>query len=214
VSALGPRTWPEAEAVRVLFVPLGSTEQHGPHLPLDTDTRIAVAWAEALAAAVAHSAVASALPFGSSGEHEGFAGTVSIGQEATELVLVELVRSATRWVDEVVLVCGHGGNAEPVQRAVTRLRAEGRSVRALFPRLPGDAHAGRTETSLLLHLAPDVVRREAAEAGCTDPLEAMLDRLRTAGVAAVAPNGVLGDPAGASADEGRALFDRLAAQGG
>ena len=55
------------------------------------------------------------VPYGSSGEHEGFAGTLSIGQEATRLLLVELVRSASRAFRRVLLVVGHGGNAEPVQ---------------------------------------------------------------------------------------------------
>lgn len=211
MSPLGPRTWTELRdpPPTTLLVPLGSTEQHGPHLPLDTDTRVAVAWAEALAAERPGAVVAPAVPVGSSGEHEGFPGTLSIGQEALELLVVELVRSATRWVPEVVLVCGHAGNAEPVGRAVALLRSEGRSVRALFPRLPGDAHAGRTETSLLLHLAPELVRLDAAEAGCTEPLDAVLDRLRRGGLAEVTPNGVLGDPAGASADEGRRLLARL-----
>lgn len=211
MSALGHRTWPELrdQPPTTLLVPLGSTEQHGPHLPLDTDTRVAVALAEALAARRPGAVVAPAVPIGSSGEHEGFPGTLSIGQEALELLVVELVRSATRWVPEVVLVCGHAGNAVPVGRAVARLRSEGRSVRALFPRLPGDAHAGRTETSLLLHLAPEVVRLDAAEAGCTEPLDVVLDRLRRHGLAHVTPNGVLGDPTGASADEGRRLLARL-----
>lgn len=214
MSPLGDRTWTELRdaPVRTVLVPLGSTEQHGPHLPLDTDTRIAVAWAGALAAVLPDSVVAPALPFGSSGEHEGFPGTISIGQDALQLVLVELVRSLSHWAEAVVLVCGHGGNWEPVQRATGALRDEGRRVRSLFPRLPGDAHAGRTETSLLLHLCPELVRLDRAEAGCLDPLELVLDRLRLHGVLDVAPNGVLGDPAGASAAEGRHLLDRLTRQ--
>jgi creatinine amidohydrolase len=213
VTDLGPRTWTEVAADRptTLLVPLGSTEQHGPHLPLDTDTRVAVAWAEALAEGRAGVVVAPPIPVGSSGEHEGFPGTISIGQDALELLVVELVRSAMRWVGEVVLVCGHGGNAEPIRRATDRLVSEGRPVRALFPRLAGDAHAGHTETSLLLHLAPDLVRLERAEAGCTVPVGELMEVLRRAGLAEVAPNGVLGDPTGASADEGRLLLARLVA---
>ena len=78
---------------RVLILPLGSCEQHGPHLPLDTDTRIAVALAHGIAAARTDAVVAPAVAFGSSGEHEGFAGTLSVGTEALRLLLVELVRS-------------------------------------------------------------------------------------------------------------------------
>jgi mycofactocin precursor peptide peptidase len=73
----------------------------------------------------------------------------------------------------------------------------------------GDAHAGRTETSLLLHLAPSAVRLDLAEKGSTEPLPALMPRLRAGGVHAVSPNGVLGDPAGASATEGARVFQSL-----
>ena len=90
----------------LLVVPLGATEQHGPHLPLGTDTVIASALAHGVDAVVA-----PALPYGSSGEHAGFAGTLSLGA-ATELALVELGRSAS--FARVLFVCAHGGNAEPL----------------------------------------------------------------------------------------------------
>lgn len=198
-------------AAGLLVVPLGATEQHGPHLPLATDTLISVALARRLAEIRSDVMVAPALPYGSSGEHAGFPGTLSIGQAALEAVVVELVRSADAFAG-VVLVTGHGGNAEPLGRAVATLRGEGRRLLAWGPRVPGgDAHAGRTETSLLLALAPDLVRAEAAEPGATEPLADLMPRLREGGVAAVAPNGVLGDPTGASVDEGRALLDALVA---
>jgi len=213
VTALGRRTWPEVArwAGAVLAVPLGSTEQHGPHLPLDTDTRVAVSLAEQLAARRPDVLVAPALPYGSSGEHAGFPGTVSIGRAALELTLVELVRSLGPEFRAAVLVVGHGGNAAPVTAARDLLGREGRQVVAWFARPPdGDAHAGRTETSLLLALAPDAVRLDRAAAGTTRPVEALMGVLASAGVRAVSPNGVLGDPAGASADEGRRLLAGLA----
>ena len=74
-----------------------------------------------------------------------------------------------------------------------------------------DAHAGRTETSLLLHLDPAAVRGEQAEPGETRPVAELMDRLRRDGVRPVSPNGVLGDPSGASASEGRRLLDELVA---
>src|SRR5438046_2074948 len=93
---LAALTWEEAEASNcaTLLVPLGSTEQHGPHLPLSTDTDIATALANLLAAARTNVVVAPALAYGSSGEHAGFPGTLSIGQAALEVVVIELVRSA------------------------------------------------------------------------------------------------------------------------
>lgn len=205
-------SWPEvAAATSILAVPLGSTEQHGPHLPLSTDSDVAVALADRLAAHRDDVLVAPALPYGSAGEHAGFPGTLSIGAAALELVVIELVRSADAYLG-VVLISGHGGNAEPLARAVATLRAEGRRVLAWAPRVPGgDAHAGHTETSLVLALAPDQVRLEAAEPGEVQPLSAVIDELRRGGVRAVSENGILGDPTGASADSGWRLLDVMAA---
>ena len=200
-----------AAAGALLAVPVGATEQHGPHLPLCTDTDLAVALCARLAAARPGVLVAPPLAYGGSGEHEDFPGTLSIGTEAVELLLVELGRSATRTFSRVLLVSTHGGNADAVRRAERRLRAESRDVRAWLPIWEGDAHAGRAETSLELALAPDRVRPGRAEAGNTRPLTELMPGLRRSGVRAVSPNGVLGDPAGASAAEGAALLARLGA---
>jgi creatinine amidohydrolase len=210
---LAEATWTEVASVAettVLVVPLGSTEQHGPHLPLSTDTDVAVALAHRLAAARADVAVAPPLAYGSAGEHAGFPGTLSIGQSALELVVVELVRSADDF-SAVVLVCGHGGNAEPLARAVETLRREGRRVLLWMPRQYVDAHAGRSETSLLLALDAARVRIDAAAPGATQPLSELEPTLRSGGVRAVSPNGVLGDPSGASSEEGAALLDEMSA---
>ena len=206
---LGALAWPDVPASALLAVPLGATEQHGPHLPLRTDTDVAVALCARLAGGRPDVVVAPALPYGSSGEHAGFAGTLSIGAAALELVVLELGRSATETFSRVLFVSGHGGNAAPLHRAVERLRYEGRDVRAHFPRWAGEPHAGRAETALQLTLSPDLVRVERARAGDTRPLAELLPALRTGGVRAVSANGVLGDPRGASAAEGSELLDRL-----
>jgi creatinine amidohydrolase len=200
-----PQAGARAAAGAILAVPVGSTEQHGPHLPLSTDTLIATRLCHDLAAERLDIVVAPAIPYGSSGEHDGFAGTLSIGQEATRLLLVELVRSATATFDRVLLVVGHGGNAQPVNDAVNLLRSEGRDVLAWGPRLPGDSHAGRTETSLMLALSPHEVDPSLAVAGATEPLTELMAHLRRSGVRAVSSNGVLGDPTGATATEGARL---------
>jgi creatinine amidohydrolase len=210
---LGDLTWPDLAGVRpVLAVPLGSTEQHGPHLPLSTDTDIAEVLCAQLAAFRDDVVIAPALPYGSSGEHAGFPGTLSIGHDALELVIVELARSAASSFAGVVFVSGHGGNAEALERAVRRLQDEGHDVMAFRPRWEGDAHAGRSETAMLLATRPDDVRVDVAVAGNTAPLAELMPAMRDGGVRAVSPNGVLGDPAGASADEGSALLDALADQ--
>ncbi|GAA1805038.1 mycofactocin biosynthesis peptidyl-dipeptidase MftE [Nesterenkonia flava] len=206
----------------MLLLPLGSAEQHGPHLPVDTDTVIAEAVAMGLGARLEESGaevlVAPPLTYGASGEHAGFAGTVSIGHEALGAVLVEYGRSALEWASQLIIVNGHGGNVASLSQAVPQLRYEGRDV-AWIPcangyGLPGpeeDAHAGRIETSLMLHIAPDRVQMDKAERGVTEPLEKILPQLMSGGVLAVSPNGVLGDPTGATAREGEELLDAVVA---
>lgn len=216
---LGEERWPALEArPPLLLVPLGSVEQHGPHLPVATDTMVACAAthevAQRLDAAGVPVTVAPALSYGASGEHEDFPGTISIGHEALWLLLVEYGRSACRWASGLVFVNGHGGNVPTVASAVTRLRDEGRSVAWTGCATPGgDAHAGGTETSLLRFLAPWSVRPDLAEVGATAPIDVLLPRLRSVGVRTVSPNGILGDATTSSPDEGRRLFhatvDRL-----
>jgi creatinine amidohydrolase len=198
---------------RVLVVPVGATEQHGPHLPLTTDADIAVALADGLAeAAPGEIVIAPAVSYGSSGEHQDFAGTLSIGAEATELLLVELVRSATETWRRVLLISAHGGNLAPVSRAVNTLRDEGRDVRGWHPTWRGDAHAGHTETSIMVALAPGRVDSALAAAGATTPIGPLLPRLLEKGVAAVSPNGILGDATTATAADGsRLLAEEVAA---
>lgn len=195
-----------------VFIPIGSTEQHGPHLPLDTDTRIAVAVAHRVAGLVGQegSCVGPAIPYGSSGEHQSFPGTASIGTAALHLTIVELVRSVRSWAGQVVLVNGHGGNVEAMVAAVCQLRREGHDVAWAPCMAPGaDAHAGYTETSILLHLAPGLVRIDLLEAGNTEELQDIYPALVAGGISAVSSNGVLGDPRGANREAGAALFEAM-----
>ncbi|WP_346620587.1 mycofactocin biosynthesis peptidyl-dipeptidase MftE [Blastococcus montanus] len=216
MSSLAGATWAGLPERPLLVVPLGSVEQHGPHLPLRTDTAIASAAARAATERLDGALLAPALAYGASGEHEGFPGTISLGTEALTLLLVEYARSACRWAGRLLVVNGHGGNLDALRTAVPAVRAEGRDV-AWFPcGVPGaDAHAGRAETSLMLHVEPGSVPRDRAVPGETAPIGELLPRLRAEGVRAVSPTGVLGDPAGASAEEGAQLLaglvDRLAA---
>src|SRR5579859_6583836 len=224
-NALAAAHWPDVEAAarRLLVVPVGSLEQHGAHLPLDTDTRVAVAVAARACAGRAGVGLAPAIAIGASGEHADFPGTLSIGHVALSTLLVELGRHASRHWPAMLLVNGHGGNAGAISDAVGRLRAEGRNcsawhagVRASMLAAAGvslvpDAHAGRVETSIMLALAPGDVRLAAASAGETRPLAEIMAGLRARGVRQVSPNGVLGDPAGASAEEGETLLGLLVA---
>lgn len=220
IMPLASATSPEASGTVLVLVPVGSIEQHGPHLPLETDAVIAEAVARRVAELLGPAAgaiVAPPLSYGASGEHQGFAGTSSIGTEALRTVLVELTRSMRTWAGRVVFVNGHGGNMRALQSAVSRLLHEGHDTGwVACATESGDAHAGRTETSLMLHLRPDLVRLELAEAGNVQPLPDILDAMVAGGVGAVSESGVLGDPTGASAAEGeqilRAMADDIASR--
>jgi creatinine amidohydrolase len=209
---LADARWPEVDGIprRVLVVPVGSLEQHGPHLPLDTDTRIAVAVARRACARWLGVALAPAITIGASGEHAGFPGTLSIGSTALAGCLIELGRHASRDWPAMLLVNGHGGNADALAKAAGRLAYEGRVCGVWHAGLPGgDAHAGRSETSIMLALAPQAVLLDSAAAGNRLPIEDLMPALRSGGIRAVSPNGVLGDPCGASAAEGDRLLAEL-----
>ncbi|MDV3127612.1 mycofactocin biosynthesis peptidyl-dipeptidase MftE [Mycobacterium sp. 21AC1] len=215
-SGLGNSTSRQLRSMSpMLVIPVGSTEQHGPHLPLDTDTRIATAVAHAVAArldgpADLHALVAPAIGYGASGEHEGFPGTVSIGTAALRLLLVEYGRSAASWASRLVFVNGHGGNVEALAAAAALLRYEDRDVGWVPCSVAdADAHAGHTETSVLLHISPEDVWVDELSAGSTAPLTELLPLMRSGGVVAVSELGVLGDPTTATAAEGERIFAEM-----
>lgn len=195
----------------VACVPVGAHEQHGPHLPLDTDTRIAVAVAHGAARAARVPVwVGPAVTVSSSAEHDGFPGTVSLSEDTTVDVLVQIACSLTANAPgcaAVVFANAHGGNAASLRRALGVLAERGVAAFAWLPSADGaDAHAGRTETSVMLAIAPDTVDMAAAEAGEAAPLAEIFERLRREGVKSVSTNGVLGDPTGAGAAEGVAIL--------
>jgi creatinine amidohydrolase len=204
--------WPQVERSHrpLLVVPIGSLEQHGPHLPLDTDARIASAVAATVHATLPQIGLAPCIPIGASGEHAGFPGTLSIGTEALALMVVELVRHASLFWKHVLVINGHGGNATALRSARQACHDEGRPLTVHHIGWEhGDTHAGLSETSLMLHLAPGLVRMELAETGNTEPLQRLLPQLIAAGVRSVSQNGVLGDPRQANRESGAALFSQM-----
>jgi len=200
-------TWTEIDDP-IVVVPVGSCEQHGPHLPLATDTIVAGALADRLAARRPDCVVTPPLTITASGEHRGFPGTLSIGTEIMAGVVIELVRSAD-WAAGVVLVNGHGGNVTAMHRAAEVFDVERRDVLIWWPSITdADPHAGHTETSLLLAIDAGLVRVDLATPG---PVPTMPELVRE-GVRPLSPSGVLGDPTSASADAGTRILSMMVDQ--
>lgn len=207
-------TWPQVQARlqagwRRVLVPLGATEQHGPHLPLGTDTVLATELAVRVARGLGRTLVAPVVPVGSSAEHGDFPGTLSVSHEALAGVLLELCE----WLHDhgfgrVVVFSAHGGNGRALQLLAERARP-GTVVLTELPQLPGhhDRHAGRDETSMMLRVDPKSVDRRAAQPGYQGPLDGPAWAVLTsAGVRALTANGVLGDPRRATERRGEALL--------
>lgn len=207
-----------------VILPLGAVEQHGAHLPLGTDAFRAETLAEALGDALADAAVvAPVLPIGCSDEHTGFAGLLGLDHDTLTRVVVDCARRMAAWgVRRLVLLSAHGGNLEALQQARARLRDEvsGLEVVLCTARLPlaealraiaeadgvsmeaRGLHAGEAETSEMLSIRPDLVRTDRLGPGYVGPFADILPELRRAGVRAVSPSGVLGDPRPACARRG------------
>ena len=197
---------------KVLLLPLGSFEQHGPHLPLDTDTIIIDSVvARALGEEQIEAGeflVAPTISISASDEHAGFPGTLSTGTEPLVQSVVAICRSAS-WSLGVCIVNGHGGNADALPRISSALEYEKitYSIWSLPSYDGADMHAGHTETSVMLHIAPDKVKTDRIERGTVGDATDLVARMRTSGVAGVSGNGVLGDPTTATKEHGIAVMN-------
>jgi creatinine amidohydrolase len=207
-----------------VVVPFGALEQHGPHLPLDTDAVLGDRLGPMLAQRL-NALCAPTMRVGCSWHHLAFAGTLSIRPETLLMLVEDLVDSLTRHgFRRIVLLPTHGGNEGPLLEAARRSKRDAvtiivpslrATVEALLSRakshgtVPGAAggHAGELETSLMLALAPNLVNVDLIEPGYTGPLnDAAVAVFFGKGIHALSANGVLGDPRGASARAGRAYI--------
>ena len=225
---LAEMTWPDvadavANGATTVILPLGATEQHGPHLPLGTDSLRAAAMADRLAGTLPGILVAPVLPIGCSDEHHGFPGLLSLSHATLADVIVDTAHRLAGWgVRRLVVLSAHGGNADALDRATERLAddlpnldlrilggqpalAEAVLATAAADGVAAEAvglHAGEGETSEMLALRPDLVRRDAIRPGLCSGGADLLLNLRRDGLKAVTPTGTLGDPTDADAARG------------
>jgi creatinine amidohydrolase len=206
----------------VALLPVGSFEQHGPFLPLATDTVIAMTIAEAVAAAYPV-LLLPPVTISCSHEHAAWPGTVSISAPTLHAIVRDVAESLRhKGVTRLALISGHGGNYV-LGNVVQEASARGERM-ALFPteidwlsaRVAGgveagpdvDMHAGELETSILLHAHPDLV---PADYAAYDERADERDRMLTHGLGPYTKSGVVGLPSQANAAKGKGALDYLVA---
>lgn len=227
----GPEIAERLDPQSIVIQPIGAIEQHGPHLPVIVDHLIAEAAARATVEAYGDELdlwLLPAQPVGKSNEHLWSAGTLSLSATSLLSVLDDLARSiATTGARKLVFLNGHGGNSSLLNVACREIRlAHGLQTFLLHPFVPPDqggpspdselgmgVHGGHVETSVMLHLAPESVRMDLATRNVPDRL-AENRQVRFGGPATFGwlsndfgPDGHVGDPTGATSEEGRRLFE-------
>ena len=236
MTAEGVRATAEREG-SLLIVPVGSVEQHGRHLPVATDTILVDAVATLAAERVGDSVPVLVTPpiwTGNSPHHLPFGGTITIDHDTLLRTLEDVADAALEnGFDALVLLNGHGGNASLVRSATTAIGRDQPDVEVLGltyfelaarfideireSDVGGMAHAGEFETSLMLHLRPDLVREDAIEGTPMDePYEwGTRDLLAGGPLATYRPfteyteSGAIGEPGLASAEKGAEIYRRL-----
>ncbi len=230
----GELTWPEAEQalgrVDLALLPVGAIEQHGPHLPLDTDSfdaeysvlRVAEACSEP------RPLVLPLVPYGVSYHHDDFPGTLSVTNETLARFVYEVGMAAARnGIRKLVIVNGHGGNSATLHFAAQMINRDAHiftcvetgetSDEAVFAlaETPNDVHAGEIETSTTLATRPELVRMDLARPFVPDFSSRYLDFTSKHAVgwyartAKISESGVFGDPTKATREKGEAMWKAM-----
>ncbi|VBB42762.1 Creatininase [uncultured Desulfatiglans sp.] len=231
---LGDLTWPEAKKrfreVDVALLPVGAIEQHGPHLPLDTDAFDAeyLTHQVALRCSDPRPVVLPLIPYGVSYHHDDFSGTIGVSPDSLSRIVYDVGMSAARnGVTKLVIINGHGGNIPALHFAAQMINRDahiftcvdtGESSDAdieAIAETPNDVHAGEIETSTSLAVRPEGVRMQAARKFVPRFSSRYLDFSSKRGVgwyahtAKLSPSGVLGDPTRATAEKGRRMWEQM-----
>jgi creatinine amidohydrolase len=219
-----------AAGVDTVVVPLGSTEQHGLHLPLGTDAILGEAIGGRVARALGNALLAPGITIGCSEHHMDFAGSLTLSKETFGAVVGDVCRSlAHHGFGHIALIPTHGGNFTPLAKAVKVIRPELSGInliaytdlmgfmneifrvgkaREVTPEQAG-GHSGEFETSLMLTVRPDLVAMDVAQPGYVGDQLSIAALVFEKGFRAATENGVLGDPSDASAANGEVYLAAL-----
>ena len=221
---LSDATWPEAEAADtdLALLPVGSTEQHGPHAPLGTDSLTAQTVADAAAERYDEEVVvAPPVQVGVAEEHRDFSGTLWVSEDTFRDYIRETIGSLAHhgWT-RVVVVNGHGGNVGPLREICGRVTRHDDADAWAFTWFdavdaPDMGHGGPVETSLLQATHPDLVREDRLAEAATGGADGWGEGVSGVNLAYDADefseNGCVGDPGEGSAERGEALLDEATA---
>jgi len=230
-------TWPDIESAigrghTTVVVAVGSTEQHGPHLPTMTDTRLGDELAQRVAMKLGRTLQANTISVGCSEHHLAFPGTISLRPDTLRMIILDYADSLVRGgFKKIIFLPLHGGNFQTVQEAVKeaqtalpgveiigvtdlrKLLGCLSSASAEFGVTPNESggHAGESETSIMMFLEKNLVitdRFAPGYVGVTGERE--FNIMLKQGMRALTENGIHGDPTKASAHKGEVYLDRLA----
>ncbi len=232
----GELTWPDAERcftkVDVALLPVGSIEQHGPHLPLDTDAFDADYLSRRIAEACSDPKplVLPLIPYGVSFEHGEFKGTVSVSNDTLAHLVYEIgVNVARNGINKLVIVNGHGGNIPALNYAAQMITRDTKMFVCIdtgetsdvdiykIAETPGDIHAGEIETSTSLAVRPHLVKMDKAAKRSPRFSSRYLSFTSRRKVAwyvhtkKISKSGVIGDPTKASAEKGERMWQVMIA---
>ena len=212
-------------------VAVGSTEQHGPHLPTMTDTRIGDELAHRVAMKLGHTLQASTITVGCSRHHLAFSGTISLRDETLRMIILDYVESLVRSdFKRIIFLPIHGGNFPIVQATLkeAQMAHQGIEIMGVTDQMKlldclnaasaefgikaneSGAHAGESETSIMMALENNLVIKDRFAPGYVGLTgEKELKIISEQGMRVLTKNGVLGDPRKASADKGEIYLNRL-----
>jgi len=230
-ARIGPLNWPQAkrrfEEVDVALLPVGAIEQHGPHLPLDTDAFDAERMCDdvALACSIPRPIVLPGIPYGVSYHHDDFPGTFGVSPDALAKIVHDVGLAAARnGITKLLIINGHGGNSAALHFAAQLINRDTGIFTAVdtgessdtdidaLTETPNDVHAGEVETSTTLALRPELVNMSVAETCIPRFSNEYLDFTSKRGVGwyahtkKISASGVLGDPTKASQEKGARMW--------